>query len=123
MTLSITHIFQLCSFALLLSCGQILFKYTAATSPALASVEGLIGLFFNLWFWAALVLYGIATLIWIFILQQVPLSLAYPFVALGFILVPLASHFLFKEPINLYYVLGTLLIIGGLGVITTLATR
>jgi len=123
MTLSLTQIAQLCSFAVLLACGQILFKLSASTLPPLASTAGLIALATNLWFWAALVLYGTATLLWILILQQVPLSAAYPFMALGFVLVPAASHFLFKEPLNLFYGLGVLLIIGGLGVIMTLASK
>lgn len=123
MLLSLSQILQLCSFAVLLACGQILFKITATSVPSLASVSGLFSLATNLWFWAALVLYGTATLLWIFILQQVPLSAAYPFVALGFVFVPVASKFLFDEPLNLYYALGVLCIIAGLGIITTMAAK
>ncbi|MEZ5814843.1 MAG: transporter [Alphaproteobacteria bacterium] len=123
MSLSLTQILQLCSFAVLLACGQILFKLSASTLPPLASVNGLMALAANLWFWAAMVLYGTATLLWILILQQVPLSSAYPFAALGFVLVPAASYFLFKEPLNLFYALGVVLIISGLGVIMTLASK
>ncbi len=123
MTLSTTHIIQLCSFAILLSCGQMLFKLSASSLPSLASVNGIFALFLNLWFWLALVLYGAATLLWIFILQQVPLSLAYPFVALGFVIVPMGSWILFKEPLSLYYIMGVFLIIAGLGVITIMAPK
>ncbi len=123
MTLSLTQIAQLCSFAVLLAAGQILFKLSASTLPPLASVNGMVALATNFWFWTALTLYGTATLLWIIILQQVPLSLAYPFMALGFVFVPVASYILFKEPLNLFYGLGVLLIIGGLGVIMTLASK
>lgn len=118
MALSLSHIIQLLSFALLMACGQILFKFSAITSPSVTSIDGLTGLVTNFWFWLALTLYAIATLLWILILQTVPLSLAYPFVSLGFIIVPLGSYFLFKEPINFYYIIGTILIIAGLGIIT-----
>lgn len=121
MSLSTSHIIQLCGFAVLLSCGQMLFKLSAATLPPLASLPGALGLFTNLWFWLALVLYGSAMLLWIFILQQVPLSLAYPFVALGFIIIPLISWVFFKEPLNPQYALGVAFIIAGLGVITVMA--
>lgn len=123
MLLSTTHIIQLSSFSLLLSCGQILFKHSAMTVPPLTSINSLIILFLDMWFWLALILYGVATLLWIFLLQQIPLSLAYPFVALSFIVVPLASLILFKEPMNIFYVMGVFLIIAGLGVITIMASK
>ena len=93
------------------------------TAPNLASLSALVFLGKNIWFWLALTLYGLATILWIVILQQVPLSLAYPFVALGFIIVPLASWGIFKEPLDLYYVGGVALIIMGLGLITIMAPK
>lgn len=123
MALSLSHIIQLCLFAALLSGGQILFKVASTTSPSLTTITDVLFLFKNIWFWLALVLYGTATLLWIFILQQVPLSLAYPFVALGFIIVPLASWGIFKEPLNLSYIAGVALIVGGLGIITVMAPK
>lgn len=123
MFLSINHIIQLVCFALLLSCGQMLFKYTAETTPQLSSVSGLFALFLNVWFWLSLVLYGSATLLWIYILQQIPLSMAYPFVALGFVVVPIASWALFNEQINIFYLAGVAFIICGLVIITTMAQK
>ena len=108
----------------MLASGQTLFKFAAATLPPLATAEGVIALFTNIWFWAALVLYGSATLLWIFILQHVPLSLAYPFAALGFIFVPAIAWVVFKEPLNfIYYGLGIFLILAGLGMITVLGSK
>ncbi|NCC20926.1 MAG: transporter [Alphaproteobacteria bacterium] len=116
------QVFHLTGFAFLLATGQILFKQTASTlSAPLASIEGLTALAFNPWFWLALMLYGAATLLWIMILQTVPLSLAYPFMALGFVLVPLASWLFFKETLTLGYAAGVGFIILGLGLITASA--
>ena len=63
---------------------------------------------------AALFVYGTATLLWIVLLQRVPLSRAYPFAALGFVLVPLASAWLFGERISVPYVLGAAFVIVGI---------
>jgi undecaprenyl phosphate-alpha-L-ara4N flippase subunit ArnE len=46
----------------------------------------------------ALLLYGLTTILWVFILRSVPLSAAFPLYALVFVLVPLAAHFLLGEP-------------------------
>lgn len=123
MMLSSVHIFQLLAFSLLLALGQMLFKVAASMLPPLSTLAGIMALSVNPWFYLALALYGSATLLWILILQDVPLSLAYPFVALGFVIIPLASFLIFKEPLNIYYGLGVACIIGGLGLITVLGGK
>ncbi len=65
-------------------------------------------------FATSLVLYGIATFGWIWALRQVPLSTAYLFMSLGFILVPVMAHYTFGEPITLRFAAGTALIISGI---------
>jgi drug/metabolite transporter (DMT)-like permease len=104
----------LVAFALLLSSGQVLFKQAAIAGNAKPFPLAL----FNGWLAAALVLYAIATVLWVWILRTTSLSIAYPFVALGFVLVPLAAHYLFGEPFEARHVLGTALIIAGLFVIS-----
>ena len=123
MTLSIYQICQLIGFAVMLAGGQTLFKLAALNSAALTTFSGLFGLAMNIWFWLALIIYGGATLLWIYILQNVPLSLAYPFVALGFIFVPAIAFLFFKEPVNIQYFAGLALILGGLAVITVFAPK
>lgn len=59
-------------------------------------------------------LYGAATLVWIWLLSKMPLSQAYPFMALGFVLVPLASAYFFGEQLHLKYWAGMACIIGGI---------
>ena len=108
------HYVLLVAFALLLSTGQVLFKKAATTSD-----EGPFHLaLLNGWMVAALFLYAFATGLWVWILRSTPLSIAYPFVSLGFILVPLASHYLFGEQLTIRYTTGVALIIGGLIVIS-----
>lgn len=104
-------------FSVLLAMGQILFKKAALASNA---IEGLFGLL-NPWLLAALTLYVFATALWVWVLKTTPLSAAYPFAALGFVLVPLASYLLFQEPISLKYLIGSALIVSGILVIGTTA--
>jgi len=120
--LTIQQVIGLCLFAFMLASGQILFKLSATTSSAFNSFKDIFMLAANLWFWAALVLYGFATILWIYILQNVALNMAYPFAALGFIIVPAASWFIFKEPINLYYLAGVACIMTGIILIGVLGT-
>ncbi|GAB4261259.1 EamA family transporter [Thermincola ferriacetica] len=60
--------------------------------------------------YAALLLRG---LVWLFILKRLPVSFAYPMMSLSFVLILVASYFVFGEAITLYKLLGSLLIIAG----------
>lgn len=71
---------------LLLGVGQVLFKFAAATFHA-----GDLRSYFSLPLFAALAIYGFATVAWLAVLARVPLSTAFPFYGLGFIFVPLLS--------------------------------
>lgn len=65
-------------------------------------------------FYLSLAIYGVATLLWIFVLSRVPLSQAYPWVAAGIVIVPLLGYFFFDEQITWTYWAGMALIIAGL---------
>ena len=107
--------------ALILAAGQLLFKLAADRSPAIADLPGLRHLLADPVLWVALVLYGAATLLWILMLQRVPLSHAYPFAALAFVLVPIGAAAFFGERLSTGLVVGTALIVLGIGV--TVASR
>jgi drug/metabolite transporter (DMT)-like permease len=86
---------------LLLSLGQILFKLASkgisfGDPRSLLSPSLLSGLF----------VYGLATIMWILVLKRLPLSLAFPFYGLTFLLVPLLAHFLIGEKIGYQTLLG-----------------
>jgi drug/metabolite transporter (DMT)-like permease len=98
----------------LLAAGQTLFKVAALKLKGAGEASAdLMGLVLIPSFWLALVLYGLGTLLWIYILQTVPLSRAYPFMALAFVMVPLLAVLLFSERLNLTYGVGALLIVAG----------
>ena len=121
--LSIINIIQLIGFTLLMSMGQLLFKKTAMTitnnsiTEATGLLEGIIRALQIPWLYAALLVYALATVFWLYILQRVPLSIAYPFSAIAMILVPLLSTYFFSEKIALSYWVGASLIIMGITVI------
>ena len=123
--LSIIHIVQLILFALMMSTGQFLFKKTAISietinSPIPVSFGLIDGLFRALhvpWFYMAIFLYSLATLFWLYILQKVPLSIAYPFTATTMIWVPLIANIFFGERLTYSYWMGILLIVSGIAII------
>jgi drug/metabolite transporter (DMT)-like permease len=61
-----------------------------------------------------LVLYGIGALAWIAVLSRVDLSVAYPFLALNYVLVISSSQFLLGESVPVLRWLGVLVICGGI---------
>lgn len=58
-------------------------------------------------------LYGIGAMLWLFVLGRAPLSLAYPFVGMGFILTMLAGAFVLGESVGTARIMGTLMIAAG----------
>jgi undecaprenyl phosphate-alpha-L-ara4N flippase subunit ArnE len=65
----------------------------------------------------ALAAYGLSVLTWLSVLRKVPLGVAMPFVALTYVVVPIAAWITFGDPISLRTVGGTALIIAGVLVV------
>ena len=63
---------------------------------------------------AGLALYGVGTVLWLFALRQLDLSLAYPFVAMSFVMVALSGMIVLGEPVQPTRLVGIGLIILGL---------
>jgi len=74
----------------------------------------LLDLIQDLYFLAALVLYGAFAVLWVWILTMTPLSRAYPFVALAFVVTPVLGALLFNEAISMRLLVGIALILCGL---------
>lgn len=102
---------ELSCFPVAIAAGQILFKRAAGQLQAGGS--WLLDLARLPTMWVAIALYAGATLLWVRILTTIPLSRAYPFVALAFVLVPAAGYLFFNEAITPKYALGTALIVAG----------
>lgn len=79
----------------MLACGQVLFKQASAQLSFERPASFLSGTLI-----IALFIYGAATLLWLAVLARVPLSLAFPFYGLSFLLVPTFAWWLLHEPIR-----------------------
>lgn len=109
MSLGLTLMTLVCVLGI--SLGQLLFKKAALLIPSNASWQHWI---FNGWLVTALALYGATTLLWVWVLRTAPLHLAYPFMGLAFVLVPVLGWLLLREPLHLQTVLGGVLILAGI---------
>ena len=104
---------RLVLFIASLCLGQMLFKKAANSIGNASGVTLLTSLAFNGWFIVACLLYAFSTLVWITVLQRMPLTRAYPFVAAAFVVTPLASIMIFGERVEASYWRGALLILAG----------
>jgi len=103
-------------FGGLLAIGQILFKRAARSFAGQSGLDGFVSLFTSASFWSAIVLYGMSTLLWVWLLRDVPLNRAYPFAAVAFVLVPILSYLLLDEPITVPAMLGAAFIVVGIAI-------
>ncbi|WP_336757069.1 4-amino-4-deoxy-L-arabinose-phosphoundecaprenol flippase subunit ArnE [Pantoea sp. USHLN298] len=65
------------------------------------------------WIAGSVLLLGIAMVLWLVVLQRVPVSQAYPMLSLNFIFVALAARILWRERLTLRQICGTLLVVAG----------
>ena len=107
----------LLSTVLLLAFGQILFKL--ASQDLVLTPVGIASSLINLKLASALIIYAIATLLWLVSLKQLPLSLAYPFVAMTFFVVPIFAQLILNEPVGWNTYVGAGII--AIGVIVSVA--
>jgi drug/metabolite transporter (DMT)-like permease len=111
------------SFLVALTCvcalafGQILFKMS---SNALALQDSVFDRQVLVPLIAAMILYGLTSLAWVWVLQRVELGKVYPIMALAFVLVPLGSYVLFGERFHAQYLIGVAFI--AVGIVLTIKT-
>jgi multidrug transporter EmrE-like cation transporter len=94
-----------------LSVGQVLFKLGAMHLNANAQ-GGLIA-WLNVPIVAAVIIYAVCTVMWIGALRELPLRVAYPVVAVSYLLVPLLGHLFLREPLTARTMVGGLVILVG----------
>lgn len=91
--------------------GQIVIKWQAALAGAMPAGGGdkllfLLRLVLNPWVASGLFAAFLASLTWMAAMTKLPLSHAYPFMSLAFVLVMFLSAFIFHEPLTWPKVLG-----------------
>lgn len=101
-----------------MSLGQLLFKYAALSlsSPGstILTARRMFQLGLSPYFLGAMLMYFGLSILWVWILTFTPLSRAYPFVAIAFVITPLMGHFIFMETLGVRFFFGLFFIIIGL---------
>lgn len=92
-----------------ISVGQILFKL-ASSGVSLAEPRS----FVSFHFLVALAVYGAATLMWLLVLSRLPLSIAFPFYGITFLLVPLLASIYLGETLRAQSIIGGMVILVGI---------
>ena len=100
-----------------MSLGQVLFKVAADHAKKSMANGFLQSLVTNGYFILAVVVYGLLTLLWVWVLTRVPLSRAYPFLVLAFVFTPAFAVFIFDEAVNIWYGIGLTLVLSGLAIL------
>ncbi|MFA5113158.1 MAG: EamA family transporter [Candidatus Margulisiibacteriota bacterium] len=101
--------------------GQLLMKrgmIAFGTFPVSQLLVKLVPIFLNPWVFAGLACFGLSSVFWLVVLSRMPLSLVYPMVSFGYVLVALLSVFFFKEHVSLIRWTGIVVIILGVFLIS-----
>nr|WP_257469483.1 4-amino-4-deoxy-L-arabinose-phosphoundecaprenol flippase subunit ArnE [Pantoea allii] len=97
----------------LLTCAGQLCQKQAARQTNRAKLTG--------WLIASLAMLGLGMIVWLLVLQRLPVSLAYPMLSINFILVALAARFIWHEKMTCWQWAGTVLIVAGVAIIGSYA--
>lgn len=93
--------------------GQFLLKRGILASTLSPNLDSIIKTIFSPFVLVGFIVYGISSIIWLFVLQKFPLSVAYPALSLTYVVIVILSVFLLKEPFTSLKVIGMLLIVLG----------
>ena len=95
----------------LLSCSAQLCQKQATQATSRRTRLGWIGM--------SVLLLGVAMLLWLRVLQQVPVSQAYPMLSLNFIFVALAGRLLWRERFTPRLITGSMLVVTGVALMAS----
>ncbi len=122
MNFFINHLYIFLSIFFAVS-SQLIIKWKMSAFD-LSGHEGIVAKFFfafsmlfNPWIMLSIFLTLLSGLSWMIAMTKFDISYAYPYTALGFVLILIFSALLFHEPLNGAKVLGVLLIVSGIFVV------
>lgn len=107
------------------SIGQLCIRYGSSRLGDLREGQGILmsvlgafkGIFTSPYVFGGLCLYGISAVLWIFVLNQVRLSFAYPMISLSYVIVVLLSALILGERVPPVTIGGLILICAGVSLI------
>ncbi|GGW66302.1 hypothetical protein [Streptomyces xantholiticus] len=97
--------------------GQIMLKHGMRSAAAVAEHSGgslMVRAATSPWVVLGLVVFGVSAVAWMSTLARVPLNIAYPFNALGYLLIVLASSTVLHERTSMWTWAGSLMVVAGL---------
>ena len=97
--------------------GQVMLKHGMQVATARAARSGgslALRAATSPWVLLGLVVFGVSAIAWLAALSRVPLSVAYPFNALGYLVILIASILVLHERANVMTWVGSLLVVSGL---------
>ena len=95
----------------MLKMGNIALKMDALWNMTVQAIS-------NIYIWAGMLSYAISIFLWMVVLSKVNVSLAYPFLSIGYILTAIIAYFVFGEPLTWQKIAGILIICIGVIVLT-----
>ncbi|NOS88394.1 MAG: small multi-drug resistant family protein [Methylococcaceae bacterium] len=103
--------------------AQITLKHGMSTTAVQQSLSGGIlaiawAVAKSLYVWLGLMMYALGAVLWLGVLAKINVSIAYPFVGLGFILTALFGVFLLGEAFSVIRFVGTCLVVLGIILVT-----
>lgn len=100
--------------------GQLMLKHGMQLATARAAKSGgslVVSAASSPWILLGLAVFGVSAIAWLAALSRVPLSVAYPFNALGYLVILTASILVLHERANVMTWLGSLLVVSGLVIV------
>jgi len=100
--------------------GQVMLKHGMQIATARATSSGgslVLSAVTTFWVPLGLVVFGVSAIAWLAALSKVPLSVAYPFNALGYLVILAASILVLHERASVMTWLGSLLVVSGLVIV------
>jgi len=118
--LSLTSVGLLLFAVISAATGQVMLKHGMQLATARANSTGtslVITAATSPWVLSGLVVFAISAIAWLGALSKVPLSIAYPFNAIGYLVILTASIVILHERANLLTWAGSLLVVSGVIVV------
>ena len=109
MSLSFSQVAALVCYALGMTVGQMMFKFASGGShsaPHRDLFGGLLALILNPFFATSLILYLVLSVCWVWLLAFIPISKAYPFVAISFVGTSIGGWIFFGERLTVTNLFG-----------------
>jgi len=103
---------------ILMSVGQLFFKQSAIFVNSNSSLNIITRYLFNPWFYGAIFFFGLSTLLWVYILTMMKISVAYPILSISYILTAVGAFYFFGERLSLINIIGIFLIMCGVSLVS-----